>query len=68
MESGDELKKKGVVFDSCPHCGRELSPWEKVLLSVDRMIMCKGCWYRIILDVFPKDQSIEDDNKKDGNK
>jgi hypothetical protein len=31
--------------------GKELSPWEKVLLSVDHMIMCKNCWYRIVLDV-----------------
>ncbi len=38
---------------SCPHCGRELNRWEQVLLSVDRAIMCKGCWYRIILDVHP---------------
>lgn len=44
-------RKKPKVFDSCPHCGRELSPWEKVLLSVDRALMCKRCWYRIILDV-----------------
>jgi len=36
----------------CPHCGRELSPWEQVLLNVDRALMCKGCWYRIILDAF----------------
>lgn len=37
---------------TCPHCGRELSPWEQVLLNVDRALMCKGCWYRIILDPF----------------
>jgi len=23
-----------------------------VLLSVDRAIVCKNCWYRIILDVY----------------
>ena len=40
------------VFDACPHCGAELSPWQKVLLGVDRALMCKHCWYRIILDVF----------------
>ncbi len=39
------------VFDACPHCGASLSPWEKVLLNVDRALMCKHCWYRIILDV-----------------
>ncbi len=41
---------KQRVFDKCPHCGRELSPWEKVLLSVDRALMCKHCWYRILVD------------------
>ena len=41
---------RSEVFESCPHCGRELSPWERVLLGVDRALMCKHCWYRIILD------------------
>jgi hypothetical protein len=36
-----------------------LSPWEQVLLSVDRALMCKGCWYRIILDPFDKPMSKE---------
>ncbi len=44
-------QKKPKAFDTCPHCGRELSPWEKVLLGVDRALVCKRCWYRIILDV-----------------
>ncbi|MGE5401467.1 MAG: hypothetical protein ACM3S2_13780 [Ignavibacteriales bacterium] len=48
--------KTHAVYDACPHCGRQLSPWEKVLLGVDRMIMCKGCWYRIILDVFAEEK------------
>ena len=48
--SSQESKKR--TLDNCPHCGKELSPWEKVLLSVDRALMCKHCWYRIILDVF----------------
>lgn len=52
----DNKSDKPVVYDSCPHCGRELSPWEKVLLSVDRMLMCKGCWYRIVLPVYPPDE------------
>ena len=47
------------VFGSCPHCGAELSPWERILLSVDRALMCRHCWYRIILDLVdslpPKD-------------
>lgn len=45
------VKSSTAVYDCCPHCGKELSPWEKVLLSVDHMIMCKNCWYRIVLDV-----------------
>lgn len=42
------------THDSCPHCGASLSPWEQVLLAVDRALMCKHCWYRIILDVSEK--------------
>ena len=38
-------------YDACPNCGHELSPWQQVLLSVDRALVCKNCWYRIILDV-----------------
>jgi len=46
------------MFDACPHCGQKLSPWQQVLLSVDRALMCKNCWYRIIVDVYdPKDQA-----------
>ena len=46
------MQEREKVPGTCPHCGRQLSPWEQVLLSVDRAIMCKGCWYRIILDAF----------------
>jgi len=46
-----------IVPESCPHCGTPLSPWEQVLLSVDHALVCRNCWYRIILDVFEsKDQ------------
>ncbi len=41
--------KKGT-YESCPHCGEALSPWQLVLLAVDRALVCKKCWYRIILD------------------
>ena len=53
-------EKKPEVYDACPHCGHELSPWEKVLLSVDRALMCRHCWYRILLDRYeepPKHES-----------
>lgn len=46
------MQNRERVPEICPHCGRQLSPWEQVLLSVDRALMCKGCWYRIILDTF----------------
>lgn len=58
MENSNEK-----VYDHCPHCGRRLSPWEQVLLSVDRALMCKGCWYRIILDAFG--QPSQEENDKD---
>ena len=45
-------KPEQKMLDACPHCGHKLSPWQQVLLSVDRALMCKNCWYRIILDVF----------------
>jgi DNA-directed RNA polymerase subunit RPC12/RpoP len=47
----DDPDQRPQVYEACPHCGRALSSWEKVLLSVDRALMCKNCWYRIILDV-----------------
>jgi DNA-directed RNA polymerase subunit RPC12/RpoP len=66
-ENKDEKKQKNsssTGIKSCPHCGRELSPWEQILLSVDRMLMCKGCWYRIISDVFPETKESEDEKNK----
>lgn len=56
------------IPDSCPHCGNRLSSWQQVLLKVDRAIVCKKCWYRILLDVIPdkKDKTqIENNNPKD---
>jgi len=46
-----ESAKARPVYNACPNCGHELSPWQQVLLSVDRALVCKNCWYRIILDV-----------------
>jgi len=51
----DQDKPKKTIYEACPHCGAPLSPWEKVLLSVDRALMCRHCWYRIILDVEKSD-------------
>jgi DNA-directed RNA polymerase subunit RPC12/RpoP len=48
------------IFDACPHCGQKLSPWQQVLLSVDRSLMCKNCWYRIILDRRNEFDNIDD--------
>ncbi|MEJ2616890.1 MAG: hypothetical protein P8Z35_18190 [Ignavibacteriaceae bacterium] len=57
-------EKKGEVFDNCPHCGRKLSPWEKVLLNVDRAIVCKNCWYRILLDI-REEKPGDEENKNE---
>jgi DNA-directed RNA polymerase subunit RPC12/RpoP len=49
-----------AACDACPHCGHKLSPWQQVLLTVDRALVCKNCWYRIILGIVedgPKDSS-----------
>lgn len=64
QEESQQKNKKSPGIKSCPHCGRELSPWEQILLSVDRMLMCKGCWYRIINDVFTEGKESEEDKKK----
>lgn len=55
------------VPDSCPHCGNKLSSWQQVLLKVDRAIVCKNCWYRILLDILPEkkdNKQIENNNSK----
>ena len=41
-----------IKIEKCPHCGIQLTQWEQVILSIDRVLTCKKCWYRIILDVF----------------
>ena len=49
-EKKDDSKAR-KTYDACPHCGHELSPWQQVLLTIDRALVCKNCWYRIILDI-----------------
>ena len=53
------------VPDSCPHCGNKLSPWQQVLLATDRAIVCKNCWYRIILDVIPSAKKSDSEKLND---
>jgi DNA-directed RNA polymerase subunit RPC12/RpoP len=48
----------------CPQCGHELSPWQQVLLNIDRALVCKNCWHRIILDI-SEDEEISPIPKKD---
>jgi DNA-directed RNA polymerase subunit RPC12/RpoP len=58
------LKKRKGVPGACPHCGNELSPWQQVLLATDRALVCKKCWYRIILDVLPDSKKTDSDKSK----
>ena len=55
VENGEDNKQAYLrpnrSYDACPNCGHELSPWQQVLLGVDRALVCKNCWYRIILDI-----------------
>jgi DNA-directed RNA polymerase subunit RPC12/RpoP len=53
------------TYDSCPHCGQELSPWQQVLLTIDRALVCKNCWYRIILDSSQREESIPPQTDKE---
>ena len=50
-EDNKQGSGKNRRIEACPHCGHELSPWQQVLLTIDRALVCKNCWYRIILDV-----------------
>ena len=52
------------MIENCPHCGTKLSPWQIVLLNVDRVLMCKKCWYRIILDMYDDGQKIEKNSEE----
>jgi DNA-directed RNA polymerase subunit RPC12/RpoP len=63
MSSQDKAEQKKL--ETCPHCGHKLSPWQQVLLNVDRALTCKNCWYRIILDVFEIDKPAKEDLNKD---
>lgn len=70
MQQKKDDKNKLKVFDACPHCGQKLSPWQQVLLSVDRALMCKNCWYRIIIDTFNQQDEIKTSSNgksKEGN-
>lgn len=49
--------------DTCPHCGYKLSPWQQVLLKVDRTITCKNCWYRIIIGPDIRNEKPMDEDK-----
>jgi len=50
--------------NACPQCGHELSPWQQVLLNIDRALVCKNCWHRIILDI-SEEEDISPPPQKD---
>lgn len=50
MAPKKEQGSEAPIPEACPHCGAKLSPWQQVLLGVDRALMCVHCWYRILLD------------------
>jgi DNA-directed RNA polymerase subunit RPC12/RpoP len=57
-------EKHSEIYDSCPHCGQKLSPWQQVLLGVDRALTCKNCWYRIILEPPAKNETGKKTDKE----
>lgn len=59
---------KNEALENCPHCSAKLSPWQKVLLNVDRVIVCKNCWYKILLEPDNKDNSKINNSKELGEK
>jgi DNA-directed RNA polymerase subunit RPC12/RpoP len=58
------LPNQKKVPTACPHCGKALSPWQQVLLATDRALVCKECWYRIILEVIPDSKTTDTDKPK----
>ncbi len=68
-EKSEDRKKEDPKtrksYDACPHCGQELSPWQQVLLTIDRALVCKNCWYRIILDISENDVSLPAPEEKE---
>jgi DNA-directed RNA polymerase subunit RPC12/RpoP len=68
-ENSEDTKKANAEtrkdYDSCPHCGHELSPWQQVLLNIDRALVCKNCWYRIILDIAEEGENPPPPKRKD---
>ena len=63
-EENKEYPKARRVYDACPHCGHELSPWQQVLLTIDRALVCKNCWYRIILEISEDENPPPSENKE----
>ncbi len=61
----DNSSNRQEVPDACPHCGNKLSPWQQVLLATDRALVCKKCWYRIILDVISESKKGGPEKSKD---
>lgn len=59
QEKKIQFGKIRAIYETCPHCGQPLSPWQQVLLSVDRALICKECWYKIILDVSDDPMPVE---------
>ncbi len=64
VEENNPRREK--VPDACPHCGNKLSSWQQVLLATDRALVCKKCWYRIILDIIPTKKTDSDKSNDKG--
>jgi hypothetical protein len=47
----ESQESKAISPRVCPYCNQELSPWEQVLLTVDRLLICRNCRRRIMLGV-----------------
>ncbi|NLT51217.1 MAG: hypothetical protein GXX85_09900 [Ignavibacteria bacterium] len=54
-----EKKEKQDYLQHCPSCGNSFTPWQKVLLKVDRELICKKCWKKIIL--LPSGEKLSSD-------
>ncbi len=64
-------KNNKEKLSACPYCSYPFSPWQEVLLDVDRELICKKCWKKILLDasdevIIPNSKDIEKPGRKIG--
>jgi hypothetical protein len=58
------MEDKNKTPDKCPHCDYPLTSWQRILLNIDRALVCKNCWYRISLNDEETKENKDNKEKK----